>query len=1589
MRGSARLYVRVLMLLACAAALLLYQRRVAADTVPQLLTLEQRWNDASQITIDDNWNGVPGIVGYRGDGLAATTNVDPQTILVDGSLVVDVNANRSDPNVFATGGVTEFDGIGDPSVALQGSGTARAPNLVIRLNTTGLKSIRVTYNVRDIDGSADNAVQRVALQYRIGNSGNYTNLPAGFVADATTGGSATQVTPVDVILPDDAENKPEVNVRIITSDAAGSDEWVGIDDIVITGSAVPVPTNPTGAGAASPGVITASLATKLTVSVTPGTNPTSTGLAVTADLSQLGGASSEPLFDDGTHGDVSAGDNVFTLDATVPISTPDGPLVLPATVSDAQLRSTAAPIALHVKGPHPLPFFQDWSDITQISASNDWRGVPSVIGYRGDALSNSPGTDPQTVTADGSATPVNVQANLVNATSTAGGLGEFHLADPTVAMQGSGTADAPHLVVMLNTIGAVSVKVSYDLRDIDDTTDNAAQPVAVQYRIGATGPFTNVPTGFVPDATDGPSVAGRTTHVSVALPADAVNQPLVQVRFITSDASGTDEWVGIDNIDIRSLGPDPTGSGLATPDSAAVGEATLLTVAVTPGSEPVSTGIQVTADISLIGGSAAQPLVDDGTNGDATAGDNVFSYLATIADGTTAATIQLPAAISDAQSRTGAAIIVLTVLGPTAPAAVGMATPNPVTVGSAVLLTANVTPGDNPPSTALAVRVDLTPLGGASATAFFDDGTHGDAAGGDQIFSLTASVPPATPPGPKTLAGVVTDGELRSSAFDIAVTVDPAVIAIHDVQGAGAMSPFNGQQVRTRGIVTAKRSNGFYMQAPQGEWDSQADTSEGVFVFTQASPPAAAAVGSLVEVRATVTEFVPSADVFQLPLTELSFPVVTLLANAQPVPAPIPLTEQDVHAGSSVDALERYEGMRVSVASLTAIAPNIANSVNENNATGSSSATFYGVITGTARPFREPGIDAFDPLPPGAPSTIPRFDTNPERFRIVTNGLVGVSTAFVSTGQVVTNVVGVMDYGFRTYTIFPEATLVPAGSIAIRPVATPTANQFTVASANLQRFFDTVNDPDIGEPVLTTTAFNNRLNKVSLMIRDVLRTPDIVGVVEVENLNALQQVAAKVNADAVTAGAPNPNYVAYLEEGNDPGGIDSGFLVKSSRVSVIDVTQYSKNTTYSNPNNGQFELLNDRPPLVLRAVVTGSTGGAFPITVIANHMRSLSSVDDPADGNRVRTKRRAQAEDLAKLVQARQAANPNERILLVGDFNAFPFNDGYVDSIGTIKGTPTAASQVTLASPDLVNPDLTNLLDTVNPAERYSYTFDGNAQTLDQALITSNLLPLVDSLQFARVNADFLESFRNDANSPARISDHDPLVVFVDFPPPNVSISDVTVTEGNAGTTSATFTVSLSIASPLPASVTFRTVDGTAVAGSDYAAIAPTTLTFAPGTTTQTITVTVNGDVLSELNESFRVELTDPINAAIVDAQGVGTILNDDAVTISIDDVTVYEPASGTAQAVLTVTLSAPFTEAVTVRHGTSNGSAHDGADFVGIPMNAHTTLTFAPGETAKTVSITVNSDTVNERSEFFSVHLTNAINAEVLKSLGRVTVLP
>jgi len=213
-------------------------------------------------------------------------------------------------------------------------------------------------------------------------------------------------------------------------------------------------------------------------------------------------------------------------------------------------------------------------------------------------------------------------------------------------------------------------------------------------------------------------------------------------------------------------------------------------------------------------------------------------------------------------------------------------------------------------------------------------------------------------------------------------------------------------------------------------------------------------------------------------------------------------------------------------------------------------------------------------------------------------------------------------------------------------------------------------------------------------------------------------------------------------------------------------------------------------------------------------------------------------------------------------------------------------------------------------------------------------------------------------------------------------IDDVSVAEGTSGTVNATFTVVLNPAATTPVSVGFATADGTATAPADYLATSGS-LSFAVGETSKTLTVTVEGDALDEPDETFLVDLSNPVGALIGDGQGTGTILDDDLPGLVIGDATVVEGNSGTVAAIFTVTLSATSTP-VSVEFATADGTATAPGDYAA----AGGTLSFAPGETSKTVAVTVQGDVLLEPDETFFVNLSNASGATVIDGQGLGTIV-
>jgi endonuclease/exonuclease/phosphatase family metal-dependent hydrolase len=637
--------------------------------------------------------------------------------------------------------------------------------------------------------------------------------------------------------------------------------------------------------------------------------------------------------------------------------------------------------------------------------------------------------------------------------------------------------------------------------------------------------------------------------------------------------------------------------------------------------------------------------------------------------------------------------------------------------GQPLTVFAQVTPGTVPASSGISVTGDLSAVGGSAATTLADNGVAPDAVANDNIFSVEVIVPQGNPLGAQAMTLNATDlqGRRATQTLSVAVTLPAALYVPHEIQGPGAVTPIAiGTPVMVRGVVTGKKANGFFLQTETGVEDADPNTSEGLFVPATASQLTRALVGHLVYVKGLAAELVPQSDLASPSITAVSDLSFIFDLGVSAMPAAAELTSAEVSDAGTLDQLERFEGMRVR-ASLVAV-----------NGTGGDGA-FHAVVNGQARPFREPGVESGYPVLACAvgPCNVPVFDGNPERLRVDSDGQLGVAAVHVSTGAAM-NVTGPLDFESRTFTIVPDAQVTFAGGMSVLAAPAAAANQFTVAS-----FF------------LGGTVNANRLAKAAIAIRDGLNMPDIIGVQEVENLAALTALAQAIDDGAAAGQAPN--YEAQFLEDSDAG---VGVLVKQAggRVTV-----------------NSFEAAG-ADAVMLRAIVAGpSTMLPQAVTVIVPHLLSRDgSETGDAAGALVREQRKAQSEALANFIQARQS--PTEAIVVMGDFNGFSFNDGYVDVVGTVAGTPATSDQVATQTTSPVSPHLVNLGDLMPPAERYSSASNGNAQALDHALATANLASQFAGAARARINADFPAMLSGVVLSPSRLSDRDPMVAYFTFP---------------------------------------------------------------------------------------------------------------------------------------------------------------------------------------------------------------------------------
>jgi hypothetical protein len=637
---------------------------------------------------------------------------------------------------------------------------------------------------------------------------------------------------------------------------------------------------------------------------------------------------------------------------------------------------------------------------------------------------------------------------------------------------------------------------------------------------------------------------------------------------------------------------------------------------------------------------------------------------------------------------------------------------------------------------------------------------------------------------------IVADGQAQGTILND----DIPLVAIHEIQGTTDRSPKADQVVATSGIVTGRKAGGFFVQTPDAEVDALPQTSEAVFVFTN-QPPSMVAVGDAVRVSGRVVEFRRGSDRLPHTLTEITPPVsVTVLSSGNPLPAAVDVATIAVDAPSRVEQLERYESMLVRASSLDVVAP--TNGFGE----------FYGVLEGTPRPFREPGIEITDVLPADAPGGLAFFDGNYERLMVDSDESLSAAggrraALVLSSGGRIAPVFGPLDYAFDEYRVSLDSAvpLAVAPGMARRPLPAALPSELSIVSLNVLNFFPTSGS------AAAQAAFAARVEQTATTIVEHLRTPDILGLIEVGDINGLRQLGDRINTLAGTS------YEAYLLESDDDTGNDQdvGYLVNLARVGVeTEPYQIGRGETF--PFCSSTEVLFDRPPFVLEASFDG-----MPVTVILNHLRSLIDVNSTApvdarfapctetEGGRVREKRRMGAERLADEIQARA----DENLVVIGDMNAFEVNDGYGDIIGTLEGTPADPDSVVEPSVDRWSYTMKAVARLVPGEERYSYVFQGNAQVLDHILVNPAMEARMTDVGFARINADFPENERQSDHDAAftRFAPIARLSTTTDLPAALVSGSafSVDVTVSNGGPDRADDVV---VTTTAPAGATFDSV---------------------------------------------------------------------------------------------------------------------------------------------------------------------------------------
>jgi predicted extracellular nuclease len=835
--------------------------------------------------------------------------------------------------------------------------------------------------------------------------------------------------------------------------------------------------------------------------------------------------------------------------------------------------------------------------------------------------------------------------------------------------------------------------------------------------------------------------------------------------------------------------------------------------------------------------------------------------------------------------------------------------------------------------TRTAVSPATAPGGSATADVHADGGLP-DGSYAVSVTSTDTSGTTATCVLTVQVTTVLTVGEVQGSTLDSENgRTDRSPLA--PPSGNGASSTMHD----VRGVITQKtlartssgaNQHGFFLQSRLGTADGDPLTSDGIFVFmggfTTLIGGYLPTVGDEVVLRARVTEFFNFTE-----LTSAS--LVTKLASGLDVGAEVEVTTAlpPVNLADAYRYWERHEGTRM----LVRAGSGATSGRDVFPGTADSEVWLVDVddpLLDRADPYARRVFR--DPHPLDNNPT-PLFDDgNGNRIMLASLGLKAAAndnTVLLPPARVFDtlsgDVVGGLYVSFDKYGVQVE-------SVAFTPGADPSANaapgpvnrneEFAVSTFNVENLYDYRDDPfdgcdfagNSGCPGVnppfdyvpaSAEVYQTRLGQLAAVLNGPMRTPDIVLVQEAEDQDICSVVAGALSCGAVdnadgkpdtlqelalaVAAAGGPGYdAAYDRDGADDRGIVAAFLYRTDRVALAPagegvlsatpgVTYRADGLAYNahvqNPKSLNADLPSDvdtstgvdgsdvytRAPQVAKFVVASSPGSPEALTLwaVSNH---FSSTPDARVGQR-----REQAAYGAAIVNAISAGDPNARIVYGGDLNVFPRPD---DPIATSDAAVPSDQLGPLYGAGLHN--LWDDLATEVPSAAYSYTFQGQAQTLDHLFVNPALNADLVQMRAAHINAGWPADFADDG---ARgVSDHDPQVARFRSKA-TLTVGDVSVVEGNSGTTPATFTAILSRPLSQPALICGVTLGLTASDPSDYKGLAECQL-LAPGTTSVTYTVSVKGDRRREGDERFALVILAAPFVRIADPVVFGTIINDD-----------------------------------------------------------------------------------------------------------------